>query len=142
MAKQHRLVFPISANESTHVFDLVHADLWGTHHFKTHDNCNMFFTLVDDKSRATWVYLISDKSVVFHLLKDFILMVQDQFNTTVKVLRTENGTEFMNNTVKEFLNKLGIIHQSSCVYTPQQNGLVERKHRHVLNCARALRFHA
>lgn len=47
----------------------------------------------------------------------------------------------MNHTLSTFFRSLGIIHQSSCIYAPQQNGLVERKHRHLLNCARALRFH-
>lgn len=58
------------------------------------------------------------------------------------MLRTDNGTEFVNHTLGRYLRSLGIIHQSNCVYTPQQNGLVERKHRHLLNSARALRFHA
>lgn len=54
----------------------------------------------------------------------------------------DNGTEFSNKSVTTFLQDLDIVHQSSCVYTPQQNGLVERKHMHLLNCSRALRFHA
>lgn len=60
----------------------------------------------------------------------------------VKVLRSDNGTEFMNSKCSELFASLGIIHQRSCAYTPQQNGVVERKHIHILNTARALRFHA
>lgn len=97
---------------------------------------------MEDKSRTTWIYLISDKSVVPTLIKDFVMLVRTQFNVTIKVLRTYNVSKFCNKVVKSFLKDLGIIHQSSCVYKPQQNGLVERKHRHILNCARALRFHA
>lgn len=118
LAKQHKLVFPVNDHESTELFDLVHVDLWGPYQFKTHDNCNMFLTLVENKLRATWVYLLFDKSLVASLLKDFIVMIQNQFSTTIKVLHSDNGTEFMNNSVKSFLSSLGIVHQSSCVYTP------------------------
>lgn len=60
----------------------------------------------------------------------------------VKVLRSDNGTEFMNSKCSELFASLSIVHQRSCAYTPQQNGVVERKNRHILNTARALRFHA
>jgi transposase InsO family protein len=69
-------------------------------------------------------------------------MVQNQFNCNVKQIRTDNGTEFMSNTMQSYFYLKGIIHQRSCVDTPQQNGIVERKHRHLLEVARALRFQA
>lgn len=134
--------FPNSSHQSSCLFDLVHADLWGPYRFKTHDNCSIFLPLVQDKSRTTWVYLLADKAFVPLLLKKFVAHIQTQFHTTIEVLRTDNGTEFVNKSVTVFLQKLGIMHQTSCAYTPQQNGLVEKKHRHLLNCAIALRFHA
>jgi len=69
-------------------------------------------------------------------------MINTQFGLKVKVLRSDNGTEFMNSKCHELFGSLGIVHQSSCAYTPPQNGVVERKHRHILNTARALRIHA
>jgi len=69
-------------------------------------------------------------------------MINTQFGLKVKVLRTDNGTKFLNSKCKELFSSLGIVHQTSCSYTPQQNGVVERKHRHILNTARALRFQA
>ncbi|XP_075103101.1 uncharacterized protein LOC142177755 [Nicotiana tabacum] len=59
-------------------------------------------------------------------------MIINQFDIGIKVLKTDNGTEFFNSQCDELLASLGIIHQSSCPYTPQQNGIVERKHRHIL----------
>ncbi|XP_070039220.1 uncharacterized protein [Nicotiana tomentosiformis] len=56
------------------------------------------------------------------------------------LLRLDNGTEFFNSKCSALFSDLGIIHQSSCPYTPQQNGTVERKHRHILEVARALRI--
>lgn len=67
-------------------------------------------------------------------------MVNTQFEATVKIVRSDNGTEFFNSQCNVLFASLGIIHQSGCPYTPQQNGVVERKHRHILEVARALKF--
>lgn len=142
LGKQSRCSFPQKASQRTYLFDLVHTDLWGPYRFKTQDNCNMFLTLVEDKSRTTWVYLLSDKAAVLLLINQFVMLIRTLFHKTIKVLRTDNGTKFCNKGVNSFLQELGIVHQTSCAYFPQQNGLVERKHRHLLDCARLLRFHA
>ena len=64
-------------------------------------------------------------------------MVETQFEKRVKMIRSDNGPEFMLN---EYYFMKGILHQKSCVATPQQNGRVERRHQHILNLARALMF--
>ena len=69
-------------------------------------------------------------------------MVQNQFNTNVKVVRSDNGSEFTFGPMKEFYFNHGIVQENSCIDTPQQNGQVERKHHHILDMARALRFQA
>lgn len=69
-------------------------------------------------------------------------MCKNHFHTSVQILRSENGSEFFSHSAIEFLANLGITHQSSCPYTPQQNGRVERKHKHLLEITRALRFQA
>lgn len=71
------------------------------------------------------------------MLKDFLSLVKNQFGVMVKTLRTDNGTEFFNSQCSELFNALGIVHQSSCPYTPKQNEVVERKYRHILDVARA-----
>lgn len=76
------------------------------------------------------------------MLRQFLAMIKNQFGMMIKVLRSDNAAEFVNSKCKELLFSLGIEHQSSCPYTPQQNGIVERKHRQILNIARALRFQA
>ncbi|XP_071740338.1 uncharacterized protein [Rutidosis leptorrhynchoides] len=70
----------------------------------------------------------------------FCKQLENQFNKKVKVLRSDNGTEFVNAKMNLFTSNNGIIHQTSCVHTPQQNGIVERKHRQLLNVARTLMF--
>lgn len=79
------------------------------------------------------------KYEVGHLIQKFCVMINTQFNKKVKILRSDNGQEFV---LKSFYAKNGMIHQTSCVDTPQQNGRVERKHQHILNVARALKFQA
>jgi hypothetical protein len=70
-------------------------------------------------------------------IKSFVALVETQFNKTVKSIRSDNGPEFLLNN---WYNSKGIIHQRSCVETPQQNGIVERKHQHILSTTRALMF--
>ena len=67
-------------------------------------------------------------------------MVARQFNTQVKTVCSDNGTKFT--CMKTYFCDHGIIHETSCTGTPQQNGRVERKHRHILNVGHALRFQA
>lgn len=101
---------------------------------------SLFLTIVDDHSRTVWTHLMLAKSEVASLLQKFIAMASRQFNKQVKTVRSDNGTEFM--CLKSYFADNGIFHQTSCVYTPQQNGRVERKHRHILNVARSLLFQA
>lgn len=100
------------------VVDLVHADLWRPYRFRTQDNCNMFLTVVEDKSRTTWVYLLFDKSRVVSLLKQFVKLVETQFHKTIKVLKTDNGTEFCNKDLKKKI--AGAKHYTSnqlCIFS-------------------------
>ncbi|KAL3375566.1 hypothetical protein AABB24_006833 [Solanum stoloniferum] len=82
----------------------------------------------------------ASQSDVCTLLTNFLSMILTQFGRKVKMFRSDNGGEFFNIQCRELFNSHGIIHQSSCPYTPQQNGVVERKHRHILETARAIRF--
>ena len=101
-----------------------------------------FFTIVDDLSCGVQFYLMKEKSEVAHLLRSFIALVQTQFNKQVKVVRIDNAIEFKSRLMKVFYQEKGITHQTSCVDTPQQNGQVEWKHRHILNMAQTLHFQA
>lgn len=139
-ARQTRVPFPISSSHCANAFDIIHCDVWGPYRHLTYDGCFSFLTIVDDFSRTTWTFLLKSKAHVFHYLKTFLLMVTNQFNSTVKEIRLGNGSEFFNDEVSSLLQSLGILQQSTCNDTPQQNGRVERKHRNLLEMARALRF--
>jgi Integrase core domain/gag-polypeptide of LTR copia-type/GAG-pre-integrase domain len=141
-AKQHRLPFPEHFDKSDNLFDIVHSDVWGYAPTNSREGFRYFVIFIDDKSRATWLYLLKNKHEVLDYFKDFCNMVKNQFSTSIKILRTDNGTEYTNLAFQEFTRRLGITHQTSCVGTPQQNGVSERKNRHLLEVARALLFSA
>lgn len=69
-------------------------------------------------------------------------MVRNQFGKGVIRIRTDNGVEFQSRCLLDYYSENGILLETSCTDTPQQNGVVERKHRHILDVARALRFEA
>ena len=72
----------------------------------------------------------------------FFQMASTQFQKNITMIRTDNGTEFIHSTLLEFFASKDVLLQRSIVKTPQQNVVAERKHRHLLDAARALRFHA
>ena len=137
IGKQKRLPFLSSNNIFEFPFDLVYCDLWGPFSNPTMDGYKYFLTIVDDFSRCTCIYLLKSKSETQVLLSQFYVFVETQFNKRIKCIRTGNGTKFL---MKNFFKSKGILHHLSCVETPQQNSMVERKHQHNLNAARALKF--
>jgi hypothetical protein len=136
-AKQKRLPFPHSQHISKSIFDIVHMDIWGPIATPSMLGYRYFLTVVDDKSRFTWIFLMKYKSETSNLIKSFVKMIQTQFSITIKCIRSDNGNEFL---LRDFYAETGILHQTSCVGTPQQNGIVERKHQHILGVTRALLF--
>ena len=90
---------------------------------------------MDDFSRHTWIFLLKTKSEAQGCIKSFITLVETQFSTTLKCIRYDQGPEF---NLHQFYSLKGIEHQMYCVETPQQNGVVETKHQHILNITRAL----
>lgn len=126
---------------TTHIFDLIHLDLWGPYPTKTYNGYSYFLTIVDDFSRATWTYLLKARSNALDLISAFLNMTETQFSTKVKCIRSDNALELglSKDATTLFLSK-GILHQTSCTATPQQNGIVERKHKHLLETSRALLF--
>jgi len=156
-AKQPRLTFPSRTTNSSHCFELIHVDIWGPFSIPSNNRSRYFLTIVDDYSRCTWLYLMQHKSETFTMLVHFFNQINHQFNIKIdqinssngdiflpqlQTVRSDNGSEFLSKQMQTWFHDHDIIHQRSCVATPQQNGVVERKHRHLLNVARALRFQA
>ena len=137
-AKHCREEFVSSDNKASNIFEKIHYNLWGPYRTLTFCGAYYFLTIVDDHSRGVWVYLLNNKGEVVRTIQNFFAMVHRQFNKHVKIMRSDNETEFT--CLDDYFVEKGVIHQTSCVGTPQQNGRVERKHHQILNVARALHF--
>jgi hypothetical protein len=85
--------------------------------------------------------MMKDKSEVFDIVPNCILEIKTQFSTIVQIVRSDNGLELMNARTDVFFQSLGIVHQTTCVHTSQQNRVAERKLRHLLDVARSIMFH-
>ncbi|GJR34587.1 ribonuclease H-like domain-containing protein [Tanacetum coccineum] len=139
-AKQTREPFPLSDHKSVKPGELVHLDLWGLYRVSSREGFKYFLTIVNDYSKAVWTYLLKTKDEVFDCFVNFIKLIHNQFDAKIKTIRSDNGTEFVNKKMFTLFSDLGIIHHTSCTHTPQQNGIAERKHRHLLNVAWSLMF--
>jgi transposase InsO family protein len=140
LAKQSRLPFSVSSISYVRPFELIHCDIWGPYKIASFSGAKYFLTIVDDYSRFTWVFFMHHKSETQHLLVNFFSFVQTQFHVSIANTWVDNGGKFF--SMRNFFKQKGINYQHSCVYIPQQYGVVERKHRHILESARAFRFQA
>ena len=139
--KLHRTsFFPRVNKQASQPFALVHSDVWGSCPVTSKLGFKYFVTFVDDYSRATWLYLMRNRSELFSNFCAFVNEVQTQFSLPVRVLRSDNAKEYFSKPFSDFMTHRGILHQSSCSDTPQQNGVAERKNRHLLEVARSLLF--
>lgn len=96
LAKQHRFSFPISLNKNDVSFSLIHSDVWGPSPITTVTGIRWFVTFNNDCMRMTWVYLLKHKDEVCDVLKSFHAMIKTQFQAKPKILRSDNGGEYIN----------------------------------------------
>jgi transposase InsO family protein len=113
-------------------------DLFGPTTYTSIGGNKYGFVIVDDFSRYTWVFFLVDKSDVFATFKTFVKRIHNEFDTIINKVRSDNGNEFKNTGVDELCDEFGIRHQFSDKYTPQSNGLVERKNRTLIDMARSM----
>ena len=113
-------------------------DLFGPPSYESLGGRKYCLVIVDDYSRYTWVYFFKKKSETQQTVIEFANEAQRQHNSKILAIRSDNGTEFKNYTLDEFLGDEGIKHQYSAAYTPQQNGVAERKNRTLINAARTM----
>ena len=100
-----------------------------------------FVTFIDDYSRCTWLFLMKNRVELYSIFQKFYAEILTQFNISIRVLRGDNAKEYFSAPFISFMSQHGILHQSSCAHTPQQNGVVERKKRHLIETARTLLLH-
>lgn len=95
-------------------------------------------TFIDDFSRKIHVFFIASKDQVYSTFKDYQRTVENEIDCTIKVLRTDNGREYVNKEFEQYLKSKGIRHQLTVPYTPEQNGVAERTNRTIVEKVRCM----
>ncbi len=93
---------------------------------------------IDDHTTKVWVYFMKHKGEVFQHFLNFKAMVEKEKGVSIKCLRSDGGGEYFSNEFNEYLKEHGIQKKYSCSYSPQQNGVIERKNRHIAEIIRAM----
>nr|GEX73342.1 integrase, catalytic region, zinc finger, CCHC-type, peptidase aspartic, catalytic [Tanacetum cinerariifolium] len=117
---------------------LLHMDLCGPMRIPSINGKRCVLVIVDDYSRYTWVHFLRSKDEAPEVTIKFLKRITVLLQSPVIIIRTDNGTEFKNQVLKEYFNTVGISYQMSSVRTPQQNGVVERRNRTLVEAARTM----
>nr|GFA66119.1 hypothetical protein [Tanacetum cinerariifolium] len=99
---------------------------------------NRSLVIPDDYSRYTWTHFLRSKDETLEVLIDFLRLIQRGLQAQVRIVRTDKGTEFLNQTLHAYFAAEGILHQKSVARTPKQNGIVERRNRTLVEAARTM----
>lgn len=138
VAKQTRKSYPKQTKfRAKERLELVHADLCGPITPPTPAGNKYFMLLVDDHTRVMWVYMLKNKDDAFSTLKTFRAQVETETGLKLKTLRTDRGGEFLSTQFTTYCKETGLNHHYTTPYSPQQNGVVERRNRTVVEMARS-----
>ena len=99
-------------------FELVHTDIWGPSRVESTLGFWYFISFIDDYSRCTWLFLMKTRAELFSIFQKFHAEIRTQFNTFIRILRSDNAKEYLSASVYSFMSSHGILHQSSYAYTP------------------------
>lgn len=139
VGKQHRDPIPKKSNwRATQKLQLIHADLCGPITPTSNSNKRYSICFIDDFTRKIWIYFLVEKSDAFITFKYFKSLVEKETGSYIKCLRTDRGGEFTSQEFNQFCKENGIKRQLTAAYTPQQNGVAERKNRTVMSMVRSL----
>ncbi|PNX99782.1 copia-type polyprotein [Trifolium pratense] len=139
VGKQHRSSIPKEANwRASKKLELVHSDICGPINPQSNGGNRYFITFIDDFTKKTWIYFLQKKSSAFDVFKKFKSLVENESSCLIQCLRTDRSGEYTSNEFNEFCKSHGVKRQLTTVYTPQQNGVSERKNRTVLNMVRSM----
>ncbi|BBH02338.1 hypothetical protein Prudu_012875 [Prunus dulcis] len=128
----------IKLKRASKVLELVHVDLCGPMRNESVARNRYFMLIIDDFTRMIWVYFLRNKSEAFYCFKKFKSMTELQTGHKVQCIRSDRGGEFLSTDFLEFCEANGIQRQLTMAYTPQQNGVVERKNRTVIEMAKSI----
>nr|GEV42661.1 retrovirus-related Pol polyprotein from transposon TNT 1-94 [Tanacetum cinerariifolium] len=117
---------------------LLHMDLCGPMRVASINGKRYVLVIVDDYSRYTWTHFLRSKDETPEVLIDFLRLVQSGLQAQVRIVRTDKGTKFLNQTLHAYFAVEGILHQTSVARTPEQNGVVKRRNRTLVEATRTM----
>ncbi|GJR04488.1 gag-pol polyprotein [Tanacetum coccineum] len=129
---------PKTINTITEVLHTLHMDLCGPLRVQSINGKKYILVIVDDYSRFTWVKFLRSKDETPAFVINLLKQLQVGLNKTVRFVRTDNGTEFVNKNLTDYYESVGITHEKTVPRTPQQNGVVERRNRTLVEAARTM----
>jgi len=130
--------FPSSQSQTTNILQLVHYDLSVMLPMTSLGGFLYYAIFVDDFSCKTWIYFLKKKDEVFKWFRSLKALVKNQTGKKIKILRTDNGTEYESNEFNDYCREVGIKKETTTIYTPEQNGDAERKNRTTIEATRAM----
>ncbi|GJT68839.1 retrovirus-related pol polyprotein from transposon TNT 1-94 [Tanacetum coccineum] len=133
---------PKSEDTNQEKLYLLHTDLCGPMRVTSVNGKKYILVIVDDYSRFTWVKCLRSKDEAPVFIINFLKMIQVRLKETIRRIRTDNGTEFVNQTLGEYYEKVGISHKTSVARSLQQNGVVERQNRTLIEAAHTMLIYA
>jgi len=136
--KMTRKPFPHKPERAKELLGLIHTDVCGPFRHVSRQGASYFITFTDDFSRYGYVYLLKHKHEVFETFKEFKNEVENQLGKTIKILRSDRGGEYLSHEFKDYLKACGIVQQLTPPYTPQHNGVSERRNRTLLDMVRSM----
>lgn len=159
--KQFRFPFPAQGSRATAALELIHSDLCGPMEESSLGGAKYFMTFIDDFTRKVFVYFLETKTNVRAIFDQFKMMVErqsghaiqnvqfssskivsNQPGNVIKILRADNGGEYVNRDLENYLKQSGIRFQTTNPHTPQQNGMAERLNRTIVEKSRCMLFDA
>jgi transposase InsO family protein len=123
-----------------HIGELLHMDLVGPMEITSFNNKRYFLIVVDNYSLAVWTSAIASKTEVIQKLCEYIAQLENAFRVKVQALIIDNGTEFVNSEMNQFLKGKGIGLFTSVLYSPQQNRVAERGIWTIMEGAQAMLY--
>ena len=137
--KQSRSAFPSASSfRATRRLELLYGDICVPITPSTIGNRRYYFLLIDDFTRIMWVFFLREKSEAFQHFKIVQNLAETESGEILKCFRTDRGGEFNYEEFNNFCDSNGIKRQLTAPYSPQQNGVVERKNRTIMSCVRSM----
>jgi hypothetical protein len=137
--KHHREKFDKEeAWRASYPLELMHADLCGPIQNESIGGNRYFIIFIDDFLRTCWVYFLRNKSDTLNLFKKFKALVEMQSGYRLKKLRSDRGGEYTSHEFQNLCASMGMERQLTITYSPQQNGVAERRNRTICEMARSM----